>query len=249
MSAGDGARSTGWQALEVERVVRRTARVVSLFFPKALAPARAGQHVDVRLVAEDGHEARRSYSIASGPEDDGLELMIDRLDDGEVSPFLCDEVRPGDALDLLGPVGGHFVWTRETGGPLLLLAGGSGIAPLRAILRHRAAVAPGTRALLAYAARRRDDLVFRDEFVEAASNDAALTVVFATSREAAYRDGDLAGRLDQGALGTLLARWGARPRHAYVCGSTPFVETVASALVTLGLDAATVRTERYGGGA
>ena len=242
MSAG-----SAWQTLTVARIVPRTARVTSLFLDRTPCTFDAGQHVDLRLVADDGYEARRSYSIASAPGDDTIELMVERLDDGEVSPFLHDVVRVGDTLDVRGPIGGHFVWTAALGGPLLLVAGGSGIAPLMAMLRHRARVAPDVEALLLYGSRTWDDLVYRDELVGMTEADARLTVVFATSRAPARRPGDISGRIDRGVVQAALARWARAPRHAYVCGSTGFVETATSALVAEGIAAAAIRAERYGG--
>lgn len=239
--------SSPWHALVVERIVHHTPRVASLFLGNALGSFEAGQHVDIRLVAEDGYEARRSYSIASAPGGATVELLVERLDDGEVSPFLHDVVRVGDTLDVRGPIGGHFVWTAARGGPLLLVAGGSGIAPLMSMLRHRARTALAVDALVIYGARTRDDLVFRDELVAMAAADARLTVVFGTSREAARRDGDFAGRIGRGVVARSLARWGRAAKHAYVCGSTGFVETATSALVAEGIAASAIRAERYGG--
>ena len=239
--------ASSWHALVVARIVHHTPRVASLFFDNALGSFEAGQHVDVRLVAEDGYEARRSYSIASAPGDDRLELMVERLDDGEVSPFLHDVVRVGDTLGVRGPIGGHFVWTKASGGPLLLVAGGSGIVPLMSMLRHRARAAPEVDALLIYGARTWADLVWRDELIAMAGADARLTVVFGTSREAAHREGDFTGRIDPTVIGTSLARWARVPVLAYVCGSTGFVEVATSALVAHRVAAASIRAERYGG--
>lgn len=236
-----------WIETVVESVIPRTARVSSLMLQDVLGPMRAGQHVDLRLVAEDGYEARRSYSIASAPGSDRLELMVERLDDGEVSPFLHDVARAGDRLQLRGPIGGHFVWDAASGGPLLLVAGGSGVAPLMSMLRHRARMAPDVRALLVYGARTWADLVYRDELIDAAARDPHFTFLIATSRDAARRDGDRVGRIDRAVLRDALDRWALVPAHAYVCGSTGFVETVAGALVAEGVDASLIRTERYGG--
>ena len=238
---------SAWRTLTVAGIVPRTARVTSLFFDHALGAFDAGQHVDLRLVAEDGYAARRSYSIASAPGDDPIELMVERLDDGEVSPFLHDVVRVGDTLDVRGPIGGHFVWTAALGGPLLLIAGGSGIAPLMAMLRQRARVAPDVDALLLYGARTWDDLVYRDELIGMTGAEARVKVVFATSRAPARRPGDVTGRIDRGVVRSALARWSLVPCHAYVCGSTGFVEAATSALVAEGIAPATIRAERYGG--
>ena len=243
----DGPAPLPWIETIVESVVPRTVRVASLMLPSVLGRIRAGQHVDLRLVAEDGYEARRSYSIASAPDSERIELMVERLDDGEVSPFLHDVVRAGDTLALRGPLGGHFVWDAAFGGPLLLVAGGSGIAPLMSMLRHRARVAPDVRALLVHGARTWDDLVYREELIEAAARDPRFTLVFATSRDAARPRVDHAGRIERAVLRDALDRWTFVPSHTYVCGSTGFVETVSGALVVEGVDAALIRTERYGG--
>lgn len=249
MNDAPAATTHAWREAVVERTLRRTPRVVSLFFANTLGPFEPGQHVDVRLVAEDGYEARRSYSIASAPDDPLIELMVDRLDDGEVSPFLHDVLRAGDAIAMRGAIGGHFVWTAARGGPLLLIAGGSGIAPLISMLRYRAAAATEVPALLLYGARTRDDLVYRDELTGMADADPQLTVRFATSREAARRPGDFTGRVDRTLLHDGLARWDTQPRCAYVCGSTGFVEDVTGALVAEGVAASIIRAERYGGAA
>src|SRR5215510_2266882 len=153
-----------WQLAKVSGFVDETKDVKSIVLD---APAwqrhRAGQHVDIRLTAEDGYQAQRSYSIASAPEDDGLVLTVERLDDGEVSPYLVDELRPGDELELRGPVGGYFVWEESFGGPLLLVGGGSGVVPLRAMLRHHRAVESTVPARLLYSARTRDEIIYRGE--------------------------------------------------------------------------------------
>lgn len=239
--------SSVWRPLVVERLVHRTPRVASLFFANALGAFEAGQHVDLRLVADDGYEARRSYSIASAPADETLEVMVERLDDGEVSPFLHDVVRVGDVIDVRGPIGGHFVWTTAVGGPLLLVAGGSGIAPLMSMLRHRARAAADVEAMLIFAARTVADLVYRDELVAMAAADPRLTIRFGTSREPARRDDDFTGRLDAAVVATMLDRWSRVPVQTYVCGSTGFVETATSALVARGIAAGSIRAERYGG--
>ena len=142
-----------WQQAAIERIVRQTPRVVSVFLRTALGPHAAGQHVDIRLTAPDGYEAQRSYSIASAPGAPEIELAIERLEEGEVSPYFHEIARPGDTFEVRGPIGGHFVWRAQDGGPLLLIGGGSGVVPLMAIARHRANTAPSTQTLLAYSAR------------------------------------------------------------------------------------------------
>ncbi len=246
-AALDATPASPWREAIVERIVPRTLRISSLFFANGFGAFAPGQHVDVRLVADDGYEARRSYSIASAPDAPSIELMVERLDDGEVSPFLHDVVRVGDPLELRGPIGGHFVWDRAIGGPLLLVAGGSGIAPLMSMLRHRATAAPDVDALLVYGARAWDELVFRDELIERAARDPRFQFVVATSREPSRRPGDFARRVDRALLREAMDRWGFAPAHAYVCGSTGFVEAATTALVGEGVAPAAIRAERYGG--
>jgi ferredoxin-NADP reductase len=236
-----------WHQAVIERIEPRTSRVKSIFLRTSLARHEAGQHIDVRLTAPDGYQAQRSYSIASAPGGDIIELAVERLEDGEVSPFLDDVALPGDAIEIRGPIGGHFVWRTEDGGPLLLIAGGSGVAPLMAMLRHRAAGARDTNALLVYSARTWEELIFREELLEAERRDPRFRFVVTTTREPRHRPQDFERRLDGALLGDIIRRWGELPRHVYVCGATAFVETVADALVSQGLPAGDIRTERYGG--
>lgn len=214
---------------------------------------RAGQHVDVRLTAEDGYRTERSYSIASPPEQAHLALTIERLDDGEVSPYLVDELRAGDTLELRGPIGGYFVWSTSDGGPLLLVAGGSGIVPLMAMLRHRAAALAGAglaarRALparLLYSSRTWDEVIYRDEITALAAADPTLEILHTLTREHAAGSPGLRRRIDRAMLEEFSWAPHDRPRM-FVCGPTPMVEAVASALVAIGHDPTQVRTERFG---
>jgi ferredoxin-NADP reductase len=201
---------------------------------------RAGQHVDVRLTAEDGYTAQRSYSIASAPESERLELTVERLDDGEVSPFLVDEVRPGDVLELRGPIGGWFTWRTTDGGPLQLVAGGSGLVPLMAMLRHRRAAGSTVPARLLVSARSREDLLYAAELDHL---DADVTVTFTRHRPPGWTGLDR--RVDRAMLEAATWAAGETPR-VYVCGPTSFVEVVAAELVALGHDPATLRLERFG---
>jgi ferredoxin-NADP reductase len=226
----------------LERIEPLTPRISSFFFRTPLAPHLAGQHVDVQLTAPDGYTAQRSYSIASAPGSALLELAVERIDDGEVSSFFHEAAQVGDAIELRGPLGGHFIWRGEDTKPLLLIAGGSGIAPLIAIARHRARIAGATPCLLVYSAQTWNDLAYRDELL--ASN---ATVRLVTTRGPKQRDGDYERRLDRALLAELLASWQQTPASSYVCGSTPFVETVTRALVELGVPPGSVRAERYGG--
>ena len=205
---------------------------------------RAGQHVDIRLTAEDGYQAERSYSIASAPEDGNVVLTVERLEDGEVSPYLVDVLRPGDEIELRGPIGGYFVWEQSLGGPLLLVAGGSGIVPLRAMLRHRSAVRSSVPARLLYSSRSQDEVIYRDDLDRFASQDEVdvrLTLTRAWPEDwTGHR-----GRVDKGFLEEVARPADERPL-VYVCGPTGFVEAVASGLVELGHEPRRIKTERFG---
>ena len=240
---------TRWVSASIERVVHQTPRAVSVFVRAPLPEHVAGQHVDVRLTADDGYQAQRSYSIASAPGAAALELVIERLPDGEVSPYFHEAAQPGDTFDLRGPLGGHFVWRAADGGPLLLVGGGSGVVPLMSIAREHAARASTAPALLVYSARTWGDIIFRDELLAARAAGRTLEIMLATTREDPRPGVDLGGRLDAATLGGVLARWGHAAQRAYVCGSNPFVEAIATALVEAGLAPARIRTERYGGSA
>lgn len=238
-----------WSAAVVREKRLLTPNATSLLLDNTIGDHMAGQHVDVRLVAEDGYEARRSYSIASAPGGTKLELLVERLPDGEVSPFIADELRPGDTLEIRGPIGGHFTWARSNRRPLALIAGGSGIAPLMSMIRHRsAAPAPAAPALLLYSARSWLHMAFAGELQDLAARDTSFSFVATTTREPARRVGDFVRRLDGDMLATVLAPFGSPGELAcFVCGATNFVETAAAALVNLGVPAASVKTERYGG--
>jgi ferredoxin-NADP reductase len=241
------AAPSRWQEATIERIVARTPRVVSVFLAASLPPHEAGQHVDVRLTAPDGYQAQRSYSVASAPGASLLELAIERLEDGEVSPYFHGVARPGDTFEVRGPIGGHFIWRPEDGGPLLLVGGGSGVVPLVSIARHRGATASSTDALLIYSARSRDELIFRDELFERKARDPNLEVLLTTTREPRRDCVNYDRRLDLSLLSEILGGWQRAPRHAYVCGSNAFVEAVTSALVAEGVPPRIVRAERYGG--
>src|SRR5215471_13704215 len=166
-----------WQLAELVDVVVETPRVKTILLDVPGWPGhRAGQHVDVRLTAEDGYQAERSYSIASAPDNTRVALTVQRLEDGEGSPYLTDELRPGDKIELRGPIGGYFVWEPSDGGPLMLVAGGSGIVPLMAIIRTRVAAGDDTPTRLLYSSRSQDDLIYRDELEHLNGN--GLTVVY-----------------------------------------------------------------------
>jgi len=237
----------GWQIATIDSVQPCTHRLKSIFLRAELQQHLAGQHVDIRLTADDGYQARRSYSIASAPGAALVELAIERLDDGEVSPYFHDIAQPGDPIELLGPIGGHFVWRPADAGPLLLVAGGSGIVPLLAMLRQRAQLGIVEPTLLLYSARTTEELAFADELQGYEAADPSLRIRFVTTRGPARRTHDLTQRLDASSLARQLAEWKRMPRAAYICGATRFVETIADGLVRSGVDAGVVRTERYGG--
>jgi ferredoxin-NADP reductase len=238
-----------WQAAAIELVERQTASVKSFFLrPETWRSFRAGQHLDVRLTAPDGYQVQRSYSVASAPGLNGLyEIAVERLDDGEVSPFFHDVAEIGDAIEIRGPFGGHFAWSPEDGGPLLLVGGGSGVAPLMSILRHRAELGAAVPMLLLCAAPTWDDVIFRDELLARDGAEADLTLLLSLSRDTARRPQDAGRRIDAPLLTVTLARVGAAPRLTFVCGSNAFVETVTGHLLDLDLSPETIRTERFGG--
>jgi ferredoxin-NADP reductase len=239
-------RRLAWQLARVVDVRAETPRTKSLVLDlPEWAGHQAGQHVDIRLTAEDGYQAQRSYSIASPPEDRQLVLTVERLDDGEVSPYLTEVLQPGDQLELRGPIGGYFVWRAALGGPLLLIAGGSGIVPLMAMIRHRAAQQSTVPTRLLYSSRAIDDVIYRDELDQLAAADPSLTVVHTLTRS---RPPGWAGhrrRIDRAMLAELIWPPSEQPQ-AFVCGPTSLVESVASTLVELGYDPLHVKTERFG---
>ena len=233
-----------WRVATVREVVVETPAARTLVLDVPDWPGhRAGQHVDVRLTADDGYQAQRSYSIASAPELDVVELTVERLDDGEVSPYLTEEVRAGDQLELRGPIGGHFTWTAGDGGPLLLVAGGSGLVPLMAMLRHRAARASGVEAHVLISARTRQDALYEDEL--AALDPAGLHVARTYTRGGPPGWTGWTRRVDA----AMLAEIGPPPAAAplvFTCGPTPFVEQVADLLVDAGHDPRRIHAERFG---
>ena len=229
-----------WLVATVTETIPETTSAVTIRLDVPDWPGhRAGQHVDVRLTAEDGYQAQRSYSIASPPGGTQLELTVVRIDDGEVSPYLTNELEVGDQIELRGPIGGYFVWDDDDHRPVLLAGGGSGVVPLAAMLRHHAAIGSDTEIHLVYSARTAADVLYRDELAKVAGVTITLT------REASPGWDGRRGRVDADLLAS--AGWPPRERpHCYVCGPTPFVEAVANALVELGHDPLDVKTERFG---
>ncbi len=206
---------------------------------------KAGQHVDVRLTAEDGYQAQRSYSIASAPGDERLVLTVDRIEDGEVSPYLTDVLMAGDKLELRGPIGGYFTWEAKDGGPLLLVAGGSGVVPLTAMIRHRRAVGSDVPTRLLYSSRSYGEIIYREELEALAAGDGSLEVIHTLTRSKPEGWSGYHRRIDAEMLKEVAWPPDENPL-AFVCGPTPLVEAVGAALVDLGHSAARVRTERFG---
>jgi ferredoxin-NADP reductase len=232
-----------WQVATVSRLADETASVRTIELQVPAWPGhRAGQHLDVRLTAEDGYQAERSYSIASAP-GEPVAITVERLDDGEVSPYLTEELRPGDELELRGPIGGYFVWDADDGGrPLLLVAGGSGVVPLRSILRHRERSGATTAIRLLYSSRSLPDVIYRHELDQ--HHDGVEVIYTLTRRQPPGWTGH-AGRVDAALLAKVAWPVSQDPL-TFVCGPTSFVEAVAEGLVGLGYPPGQVKTERFG---
>jgi ferredoxin-NADP reductase len=240
-------RRLSWRFGHVVELIDETPHVRSVVMDVPGWPGhRAGQHVDVRLTADDGYQAQRSYSIASAPDDnERLEFTVERLPDGEVSAYLAGELQAGDELEFRGPIGGYFVWDASDGGPLLLVAGGSGVCPLMAILRHRAARGSSVPTRLVYSSRALEDVIYRDELDRLSSANDGLEVVYTLTR---VQPADWSGygrRIDKAMLAEVAWPPEQRPL-AFVCGPTPLVESVAEALVALGHEPDRIKTERFG---
>jgi ferredoxin-NADP reductase len=235
-----------WRLAEVVDVVPETPRTKSLVLEvPEWEGHKAGQHVDVRLTAEDGYQAQRSYSIASAPEDERLVLTVDRLEDGEVSSYLTDVLEVGDRLELRGPIGGYFTWEVGDGGPLLLVAGGSGMVPLMAMIRHRAAIGSGVATRLLYSSRSHEEIIYRKELEHLTSRDDSLKVIHTLTRSTPESWSGYARRIDTEMLSEVAWSPDESPL-AFVCGPTPLVEAAGAALVDLGHAPTQVKTERFG---
>lgn len=230
--------------MTIAEIRRETPHADTLVLDVPEWPGHApGQHVDIRLTAEDGYQAQRSYSIASAPVADGLELTIERIDDGEVSPYLTEEAQVGDRFELRGPIGGYFVWDGSDAAPLLLVGGGSGLVPLMAMLRHHRRTASGVEARLLLSARTIDDVLYRGE-IESLRPDIGVHLTLTRGESPVGWDG-FTGRVNREMLDAVGPPATDAP-VAFVCGPTPFVEEVARLLVALGHDPQRVRTERFG---
>jgi ferredoxin-NADP reductase len=233
----------GWVVSTVTKTLSETPDAVSLWLDVPEWPGhRAGQHVDVRLTAEDGYFAERSYSIASSPGSDGVELSIVRLDDGEVSPYLTGLV-VGDQFEIRGPIGGYFVWHKTETRPVLLLGGGSGVVPLMSMFRYHADLNAASHMRLIYSARTEKDLLYREELTMLQGDDRDVYITL--TREPASTWSGRRGRIDHNLLSELSSS-AADDLLCFICGPTPFVESVANALVALGITPGNVKTERFG---
>jgi ferredoxin-NADP reductase len=232
-----------WLVAEVAAKRVETPRVSTLELDvPGWAAHRAGQHLDVRLTAEDGYQAQRSYSIASAP-GEPLAITVERLEDGEVSPYLVDEAREGDRFEVRGPIGGYFVWEAGEPEPVLLVAGGSGVVPLMAIARHRMREGGTAPMKLLYSSRTWDDVIYRDELERLANS--GFEVVHTLTREQPPGWTGYSRRIDRELLAEVAIPITNEPR-VYVCGSTRFVDAAADGLIEVGYDPPWIRTERFG---
>jgi ferredoxin-NADP reductase len=235
-----------WMAATVREVIDETPRVRTLLLDVPDWPGhRAGQHVDVRLTAEDGYQAQRSYSIASAPEAGGVALTVERIGDGEVSPYLAGEARKGDEFELRGPIGGYFVWTPSLDGPLFLVAGGSGVVPLMAMLRQRARQPHPAPAVLLYSSRSAADIIYRAELERLSGQGNGLKVIHTLTREKPADWRGFSRRIDR----AMLQEVGFPPdagARCFICGPTPLVEAAARDLRDLGHAPHLIKTERFG---
>jgi ferredoxin-NADP reductase len=240
-------KPTTWQEATVVSIREETPRVKTIRFVVPDWPGHlAGQHADVRLTAEDGYRAERSYSIASAPEAPGPELTVERLEDGEVSPFLTSELQPGDTIDLRGPIGGHFVWSAaEAQRPLLLVGGGSGVVPLMCMLRHRMFSGKRVATALLYSCRTRDDVIYHRELAEFAQSDAGFVLRITLTGERPSGWAGPVGRIDLGMVRALTETFGGMA-DCFVCGREGFVEAASDLLMQAGHPADAIRTERFG---
>lgn len=239
-------RKLPWRTAEVRDIVEETPRVRTLVLDVPDWPGhRPGQHLDIRLTGDDGYQAQRSYSIASAPEAPHLLVTVERIEEGEVSPYLSGEVRMGDRFEIRGPIGGHFVWSASMTEPLFLVAGGSGVAPLMAMLRHRAAAGNKNPALLLYSSRSFDDIIYRKELEQLAAKNDGLKVVHTLTRQQPAGWTGERKRIDK----DMLSRTGFSPEQhprIFICGPTALVESAARALIDLGHSETLIKTERFG---
>lgn len=238
-----------WQTATVERITAESPRVKTFTLrPSERFEFIAGQHAEVRLTAPDGYRAQRSYSISSAPEATGtFDLTIERLDDGEVSPFFHDVVQTGDEIEVRGPLGGHFIWNVGDGGPLFLVGGGSGVCPLMAMIRHRIMQQSAVPVALLFSARTWDELLFREELLHLSEQRVGFELIVTVTREQPPEGKGFFGRrIDGDIVADALRRLPVPPRHVLICGGNPFVESAAVNIMAAGVGAEMIRTERYG---
>jgi ferredoxin-NADP reductase len=238
-----------WQNATITRRVMQTPGITSFFVrPDRPFSWRAGQHADIRLTAEDGYRAIRSYSVASLPDAGGeVELAVERLADGEVSPWFHDVAQVGDVVEIKGPLGGHFVWEPEDGGPILLIGGGSGLVPLMAIARRGAEAAARVPMHLLLSARTPADVLYLGELETLQQRGDSFGMTLALTRAPAWRPQDFSRRIDGEILSGVLKRLPDWPKRVFVCGTNGFVNAAADGAQAAGLAADIIRTERYGG--
>jgi ferredoxin-NADP reductase len=240
-------QTLSWQIASVKEIKPETTNVKSftLTLP-AWMRHRAGQHYDIRLTAEDGYQAQRSYSIASEPEREGeVDLTVERINDGEVSTYMHDVLAPGDRLEVRGPIGGYFVWEATMAEPLLLIAGGSGVVPLMSMLRHRAAAGAKNPASLLYSSRNFEDIIYYNELEKLRSINDGIQVFHTLTRSQPPGWKGYARRIDQNMLREVAQPLG-RSVQVFICGPTLLVEAVANSLVKMGINSNQIRTERFG---
>lgn len=234
-----------WQLLRVEEKRFETPRVMTIKLASDSWPGHVpGQHIDVRLTAEDGYRAERSYSVASAPAQGWMELTVEDIAEGEVSPYIADVLAPGDMLELRGPIGGYFTWTEQVGGPLLLVGGGSGIVPLMSILRYRQAIGSTAPMTLLVSSRSWIEIIYRDE-LQALATQPGIRIVHTLTRSQPTDWQGFSRRIDREMIEEVCGSYSA-PTTAYVCGPTGMVETTATTLVDLGYPPERVKTERFG---
>lgn len=243
----------GWQDAVIVGITAETPTVKTFRLrPQHAVSFLAGQHIDVRLTAPDGYSAVRSYSMTSSPDNSSvIEIAVERLRDGEVSPYFHDVAESGDTIEIRGPFTRHFVWRPDIDGAALLVGGGSGVAPLMAMVRHRAAIADAAPATLLYSARTWNDVIFRDELLMHEREQRGFQLRFAITRGSlsdgvAARGVDFDRRVDEGMLREVISAMPLAPALVFVCGNNGFVNGVADALIAAGVDTAAIRTERYG---
>jgi ferredoxin-NADP reductase len=245
----DGAQLASWQSCVIDEIIQQTPSIKSFFLRLSKPFAHiAGQHVDVRLTAPDGYSAMRSYSIASSAASSPtIELVIERLPDGEVSSFFHDVAAIGDEIELRGALGGHFLWPEPAVDGVLLIGAGSGLAPLMAMIRHRRSLKPAVPTALLLSARTAEDVLFSGELHSTEINDSAFVLALAITREKPTRASDFGRRIDGVMVQEVIARLHRKPTQVFVCGSNGFVNIATEGALLAGLDPAIIKTERYGG--